>query len=67
MTPVVAQTTRLVGDIIMVFAAWFHSPVGIAAGLIVVLAAWSYCLLLSSKRPRSPPKRRYVAEPASTI
>jgi hypothetical protein len=49
MTPV-AQTTRLVGDIIMVFAAWFHSPVGIAAGLIVVLAAWSCCLLLSSKR-----------------
>jgi hypothetical protein len=45
-----AQATRLLGDIIMVFAAWFHSPIGIAAGLIVVLAAWTYGLLLSSKR-----------------
>jgi hypothetical protein len=33
----------------MIVAAWFHSPIGIAAGLIIVLAAWSYGLL--------PPKR----------
>jgi hypothetical protein len=46
MTPV-AQATRLVGDIIMVFAAWFHSPIGIAAGLAIVLAAWSCGLVLS--------------------
>jgi hypothetical protein len=49
MTPV-AQATRLLGNIIMVFAAWFHSPIGIAAGLVVVLAAWTHGLLLSSKR-----------------
>jgi hypothetical protein len=46
-----AQATRLLGDIIMVFAAWFHSPITHRpAGLIVVLAAWTYGLLLSSKR-----------------
>jgi hypothetical protein len=44
MTPV-AQATRLIGDLITIIAAWFHSPIGIAAGLILVLAAWSYGLL----------------------
>ena len=44
MTPI-AQATRLIGDLITIIAAWFHSPIGIAAGLILVLAAWSYGLL----------------------
>jgi hypothetical protein len=44
MTPV-AQAARLIGDLITIIAAWFHSPIGIAAGLILVLAAWSYGLL----------------------
>jgi hypothetical protein len=48
MTPT-AQATRLLGDIIMVFAAWFHSPIGIAAGLAIVIAAWGYGLVLPSK------------------
>jgi hypothetical protein len=48
MTPI-AQATRLLGDIIMVFAAWFHSPIGIAAGLAIVIAAWGYGLVLPSK------------------
>jgi hypothetical protein len=33
----------------MVFAAWFHSPIGIAAGLAIVIAAWGYGLVLPSK------------------
>jgi hypothetical protein len=49
MTPT-AQFTRLLGDIIMVFAAWFHSLIGIATGVAIVLAAWSYGLVLSSRR-----------------
>jgi len=36
---------HLHGDHGVVIAAWFHSPIGIAAGLILVLAAWSYGLL----------------------
>jgi len=40
-----AQATRLAGDLVTVFAAWFHSPIGIGAGLAIVLAAWSYGLL----------------------
>jgi hypothetical protein len=48
MTPI-AQATRLIGDIITVFAAWFHSPIGIAAGLVIILAAWTYGLLLPSR------------------
>jgi hypothetical protein len=30
------------------FAACCHSPLGIAAGVVLVLAAWSYGLLLRS-------------------
>jgi hypothetical protein len=37
-----AQATRLTGDLVMVVAAWFHSPIGIGVGLIMILAAWSY-------------------------
>ena len=49
MTPT-AQATRLLGDIVMVVAAWFHSPIGIAVGIAIVLVAWSYGLVLPSKR-----------------
>jgi hypothetical protein len=45
MTPT-AQGLRLVGDLITVFAAWYHSPLGIAAGLVLILAAWLYGLVL---------------------
>jgi hypothetical protein len=49
MTPT-AQATRFLGNIIMIFAAWFHSPIGIGFGVVIVLAAWTYGLVLSSKR-----------------
>jgi len=45
MTPT-AQATRLAGDLITVFAAWYHSPLAIAAGLVLILAAWLYGLVL---------------------
>jgi hypothetical protein len=45
MTPT-AQTLRLAGDLITVFAAWYHSPLGIVAGLVLILAAWAYGLVL---------------------
>jgi hypothetical protein len=44
MTPGV-QLTRLLGDIVTVFAAWWHSLLGIAAGLLIVVAAWSFGLV----------------------
>ena len=44
MTPT-AQAARLVGDIGMVFAGWFHSVIGMAAGALIIIAAWSYGLL----------------------
>jgi hypothetical protein len=44
MTPA-AQLARLLGDIITVLAAWWHSPLGIAAGLLIVAAAWGYGLV----------------------
>jgi hypothetical protein len=34
------EAIRLAGDIIAVFGAWYRSPVTIAAGLSIVLAAW---------------------------
>ena len=40
-----AHAARLIGDIIMIVAAWFHSPVAIGGGLIIILAAWSCGLL----------------------
>ena len=39
-----AQAARLVGDLIMVVAAWYRAPGGIAFGLLIILAAWSYGL-----------------------
>ena len=40
-----AQAARLVGDLIMVVAAWFRAPGGIAVGLLIVIAAWSHGLI----------------------
>jgi hypothetical protein len=34
------EAIRFGGDIIMVFGAWYRSPALIAAGLLIVLAAW---------------------------
>ncbi len=44
MTPA-AQATRLAGDLITLFAAWYQSPAGIGFGVAIVLAAWAYGLL----------------------
>jgi hypothetical protein len=44
MTPA-AQLTRLFGDIVTVFAAWWHSLLGIAVGLLIVIGAWSFGLV----------------------
>ena len=35
------EAVRLSGDIVMVLGAWFRSPVWIAAGLLIVIAAWA--------------------------
>jgi hypothetical protein len=35
------EAARLIGDIVMVFGAWYRQPLIIAAGLFIVLAAWS--------------------------
>lgn len=40
-----AQAARLVGDLIMVVAAWFQAPSGIAVGLLIILAAWCHGLI----------------------
>ena len=45
-----AEGVRLAGDLITVFAAWYRSPLGIVAGFVLVLAAWTYGLLPLSKR-----------------
>jgi hypothetical protein len=44
MTPT-AQATRIAGDLITVVAAWYQSPAGIAFGLAIILAGWTYGLL----------------------
>lgn len=41
-----AQTVRLLGAAIFWIAAWYHSWVGMATGLLVIVVAWSYGLLL---------------------
>jgi hypothetical protein len=46
MTPTV-QMTRLAGDLLMVVAAWYQSPIGIIIGLIIILFAWTYGFLLA--------------------
>jgi len=44
-----AQATRIIGKLVTVFAAWIHSARGIGAGLLIVIAAWSYALLLRAR------------------
>lgn len=39
MTPLM-QLTRFAGMFIMVLGAWYHSVLGIVAGLVVILLAW---------------------------
>jgi hypothetical protein len=34
------EALRLVGDIAVVFGAWFHSSIVITTGLVVIVAAW---------------------------
>ena len=45
MTPS-AQASRLLGDLITVIAACYQSAAGIAFGLIIIVAAWSYGVVL---------------------
>ena len=35
------EAIRLGGDFVMVFGAWYREPAIIAAGLLIVLAAWT--------------------------
>ena len=44
------EAARFGGDIVMVFGAWFRSPIWIAAGLLVVIAAWASGPLRSRNR-----------------
>lgn len=34
------EAVRFLGDLVMVIAAWYHAPFGIAAGAAIVLLAW---------------------------
>jgi hypothetical protein len=43
MTPA-AQSTRPIGALFSVFVAWYHSPLGITAGFVLVLCTWLYGL-----------------------
>jgi hypothetical protein len=49
MTPT-AQLARLAGDLVTVAAAWYQSLAGIAFGLAMIAAAWSYGLVLRQPR-----------------
>ncbi|HET6413261.1 MAG TPA: hypothetical protein VFG53_14475 [Anaeromyxobacter sp.] len=44
MTPAM-QWARLIGQAAVWVAAWAHSPLGIGAGLLTILFAWTYGLL----------------------
>jgi hypothetical protein len=48
MTPA-AQAVRLLGQIVMWLAAWVHSPLGVAAGLLVIVLGWTYGLLIGRR------------------
>jgi hypothetical protein len=48
MTPA-AQAARLSGQLLMWAAAWARAPIGIACGLLVIVGAWTYGLLLSHR------------------
>ncbi len=40
-----AEFARFAADVAMMVAAWYHQPWIIAAGLVVVVAAWTYGLV----------------------
>jgi|ERR1700756_2471629 hypothetical protein len=46
----VPQGSRLVGDIVTVFGAWYHSWLVIGLGLAIVLLAWMNGLWSASKK-----------------
>jgi hypothetical protein len=41
-----AQSIRLTADLITVVAAWYQSPAAIVLGVAIIVAAWTYGLLL---------------------
>jgi len=45
------EAIRFAGDVVMIFGAWYHALALIAAGLLVVLGAWTSGPL--RRRPRS--------------
>lgn len=45
------EAIRFAGDVVMIFGAWYRAPALIAAGLLVVLGAWTSGPL--RRRPRS--------------
>jgi len=45
------EALRLVGDIAVVFGAWFHSSIVITSGLAVIVAAWLSGLVLKDRDP----------------
>jgi hypothetical protein len=45
MTPT-APAIRLAADLITVMAAWYRSPAAIVLGVAIIVAAWTYGLLL---------------------
>jgi hypothetical protein len=42
----------------MVVAAWFHAPGGIAAGLLIILAAWGHGLIRRNQPPAAASGQR---------
>ena len=43
------QTVRFVGDLAMVFGAWFHQIVWIAVAVVVIIGAWCAGLMRGSR------------------
>jgi hypothetical protein len=43
-----AEAVRLIGMVIMAAGAWFHSPVAILVGLLLIVLAWLRGVLLPS-------------------
>jgi hypothetical protein len=48
MTPL-AQVVRLLGAAVFWLAAWFHIPLGMVAGIAIILAGWSWGLASRSR------------------
>jgi hypothetical protein len=43
-----AQAARLLGQVVMWVSAWARAPLGIAAGLLIIVGGWTYGLLLTA-------------------